>query len=297
MILFHNMQNLFSKASVENMQNNNNNKPMINIHESIYAKLQHFHKTNKIPHLIFHGMSGSGKRTIVNNFLNMIYNENKQRMKSNIMIVNCAHGKGIKFIREELKFFAKTNIQSNNGTLFKTIVLINADNLTIDAQSALRRCIEQFSFNTRFFIIIENKHKLLKPILSRFCEIYVPEYMKDGKLLNLHILSKNANYQIQYTENYEKWLDNIIQTFINNGITHVAMLQMCESIVEHGLSCIDVMEWIIKTNNIDDVLKSKVYMYYETIRAEYRFEKMLMFSIFDFLYLRQNKDLKSITEL
>jgi DNA polymerase III delta prime subunit len=36
--------------------------------------------------------------------------------------------------------------------------------LTIDAQSALRRCIEQFSFNTRFFIIIENKHKLLKPI-------------------------------------------------------------------------------------------------------------------------------------
>ena len=61
-----------------------------------------------------------------------------QRMKTNIMIVNCAHGKGIKFIREELKFFAKANIHSNNGTLFKTIVLINADNLTIDAQSALR---------------------------------------------------------------------------------------------------------------------------------------------------------------
>ena len=163
MILFHNMQNLFSKTSNENLQIYNTKKTL-NIHESIYAKLTHFHKTNKIPHLIFHGTSGSGKRTIVNNFLNMIYDENKPRMKSNIMIVNCAHGKGIKFIRDELKFFAKTNIQSNNGTLFKTIVLINADNLTIDAQSALRRCIEQFSFNTRFFIIIENKHKLLKPI-------------------------------------------------------------------------------------------------------------------------------------
>ena len=127
MILFHNMQNLFSKAPIENMQNNNIKK-QLNIHESIYTKLSHFHKTNKIPHIIFHGTSGSGKRTIVNNFLNMIYEENKLRMKSNIMIVNCAHGKGIKFIREELKFFAKTNIQSNNGTLFKTIVLINADN-------------------------------------------------------------------------------------------------------------------------------------------------------------------------
>ena len=92
------------------------------------------------------------------------------------MTVNCSHGKGIKFIREELKFFAKTNIQTNSGVLFKTIVLINAHHLTIDAQSALRRCIELFSYNTRFFIILENKHKLLKPILSRFCEIYVPEY-------------------------------------------------------------------------------------------------------------------------
>lgn len=26
------------------------------------------------------------------------------------MILNCAHGKGIKIIREELKFFARTNI-------------------------------------------------------------------------------------------------------------------------------------------------------------------------------------------
>ena len=110
-------------------------------------------------------------------------------IKTNVMIVNCAHGKGIKFIREELKFFAKTNIQSNSGVLFKTIVLLNADNLTIDAQSALRRCIELFSSNTRFFIIVENKEKLLNPILSRFCEIYVPEHIVDGKIVNLHQLN------------------------------------------------------------------------------------------------------------
>ena len=30
-------------------------------------------------------------------------------------------------------------------------------------------------------MIVENKHKLLAPILSRFCEIYVPEYYKDGE--------------------------------------------------------------------------------------------------------------------
>ena len=91
------------------------------------------------------------------------------------MFVNCAHGKGIKFIRDELKQFAKTNIQFDDNNLFKSIVMYNADELTIDAQSALRRCIELFSHTTRFFIVVENKHKLLKPILSRFCEIYVPD--------------------------------------------------------------------------------------------------------------------------
>ena len=290
------MQNLFSKTSNENLQIHNTKKTL-NIHESIYAKLAHFHKTNKIPHLIFHGTSGSGKRTIVNNFLNMIYDENKPRMKSNIMIVNCAHGKGIKFIRDELKFFAKTNIQSNNGTLFKTIVLINADNLTIDAQSALRRCIEQFSFNTRFFIIIENKHKLLKPILSRFCEIYVPEHMDAGEIHNLHDLSKNSNYKIQYTENHEQWLDATIHECVDDELTQAGLIALCERIYEHGLSCIDVMKWINNTTYLDDKLKSKACIYFDIIRAEYRFEKMLMLSIFDFLYLRSNKDLKSITEI
>ena len=146
----------------------------LEIHETIYDKLKYFHTNHTIPNIIFHGPSGCGKKTIVNNFLNLIYDQNKEKIKDFVMNVNCAHGKGIKFIREELKFFAKTHINSNGGDIFKSIVLLNADKLTMDAQSALRRCIELFSHTTRFFIIVEDKYKLLKPILSRFCEIYVP---------------------------------------------------------------------------------------------------------------------------
>ena len=50
------------------------------------------------------------------------------------MFINCAHGKGIKFIRENLKFFAKTHINVEKG-LIKSIVLFNADKLTVDAPS------------------------------------------------------------------------------------------------------------------------------------------------------------------
>lgn len=164
------------------------------INEKIEKKLDYFYETKQIPNIIFHGASGTGKKTIIFDFLYKIYDNDKQKLKSNIMIVNCSHGKGIKFIREELKFFAKTNIQTNSGVMFKSIVLLNADSLTNDAQSALRRCIELFSFNTRFFIVVENKHKLLNPILSRFCEIYVPECMQNGKIINLHQYHLNEKF-------------------------------------------------------------------------------------------------------
>ena len=70
-----------------------------------------FVSLKKIPNLIFHGGSGTGKRTIVHNFLHKIYDGDKAKMKSNIMVVNCTQGKGIQFILEELKLFAKSNIQ------------------------------------------------------------------------------------------------------------------------------------------------------------------------------------------
>ena len=107
----------------------------INIHKDITDKLDFFIKNKKIPHIIFYGKSGSGKRFILNNFINKIYNNNNKLIKDYVMYVNCAHGKGIRFIRDELKFFAKTNIQNLNGVFFKSIVLFNAGWLTTDAQS------------------------------------------------------------------------------------------------------------------------------------------------------------------
>ena len=156
------------------------------IHQNINEKLNNFIEHKKIPNLIFHGPSGSGKKTLLYNFLKKVYNNEKSYMKNYMMTVNCAHGKGIRFIREELKFFARTNINLQDGDIFKSIILLNADKLTIDAQSALRRCIELFSHSTRFFIIVDDKYKLLKPILSRFCEIFIPRPMVNNKEINLH---------------------------------------------------------------------------------------------------------------
>jgi len=196
--------------------------------------------------------------------------------------VNCAHGKGIKFIREELKFFAKSNVQSNTGALFKTIVLLNADNLTIDAQSALRRCIELFSSNTRFFIIVENKNKLLNPILSRFCEIYVPEHMDGGRIKNLHQLCKPCKIINEQDELISKKMDEFM-SITNKNIIYNLAVDTAVEFYENAISCLDVIRWIEDSESIESGKKAEILMYFDEIKFEYRSEKLLMLCLFDFL--------------
>ena len=97
---------------------------LLYLHQPIQEKLDNFYIHRRIPNLLFHGNSGSGKRTLVNNYIFRIYGGDKEKLKNNVMIVNCAHGKGIKFIRDELKLFAKSNLKGTQGISFKTIVLV-----------------------------------------------------------------------------------------------------------------------------------------------------------------------------
>lgn len=256
---------------VENTDNHNH-------HQGIRNKLNGFYASNRIPHIIFHGSAGTGKRTLVYDFLNTIYGGDKHKLKTNVMIVNCAHGKGIKFIRDELKFFAKSNLQANNGRLFKSIVLLNADSLTIDAQSALRRCIELFSHTTRFFIVVENKDKLLNPICSRFCEIYVPEYIDAaGRIRNLHTVNIGA-------------CRRPLPPHIVLGAfgAHTKFVEVTEELYNSGYSTLDLIEHIKNnTNHLwSDLEIINTVMYFENVKMEYRSEKLLMFSILDYLVFR-----------
>ena len=266
---------------------------ILNIHEEIKSKLKYFINIKKIPNIIFHGVSGCGKNTLVNNFIHEIYTNDKEMIKNYVMEVNCAHGKGIKFIREELKFFAKTNINLKEGDIFKTIVLLNADKLTIDAQSALRRCIELFSHSTRFFVIVEDKCKLLKPILSRFCEIYIPEPLIDGKIINLH------TYNLQKTFNFDKIKK---QSFMqlkkeineNNNYTFKDLINLSTKLYEKGYSSLDIIKYI-ETCSLE---KDKIYEYlitFNKIRKEFRNEKLLILFILHFFLFRRDVILENIS--
>jgi DNA polymerase III delta prime subunit len=276
---------------------------LLNIHQPIIEKLKYFHEMHKIPNIIFHGQSGSGKRTIVNNFINIIYDNDKERIKNFVMYVNCVHGKGIKFIREELKFFSKTHINSNGGNIFKSIVLLNADKLTIDAQSALRRCIELFSHTTRFFIIVEDKYKLLKPILSRFCEIYIPEPTLNGSIINLYKYNLEKtfdlkNFKKQRTEWLKKELNKIS---LNQKINHEILIDFSTKLYEKGYSGLDLIKILemnpslINNEKLTEEKYNEFLFAFNKIRKDFRNEKLLILFMLNFLFLSLDHNLENIS--
>ena len=280
-------------------ENNCNKNNVTDFHPTITNKLNYYLKTQKIPNILFHGPSGSGKRTLVNNFINKIYNNDKELIKNYVLNENCAHGKGIKFIREDLKFFAKMHININkesNGN-FKTIILSNADNLTIDAQSALRRCIELFSHNTRFFIIIEDKYKLLKPILSRFCEIYIPLPILDSSLspVNLHkYFLQNTYNNNQIIENTEKKKYSWLKTNLKQPANHNELIELTDKIYEKGYSGLDLMN-AIEVMKIEDKRKYELLVCLNKVKKEFRNEKLFISFILNLLFFRSDVDLENIS--
>ena len=267
-------------------------------HPEIKNKLNYFISTGKIPNIIFHGANGSGKHTIVNNFIADIYLHNKELIKNYVMYVNCAHGKGIKFVRDELKFFAKTHVNIQGTGNFKIIVLSNADELTIDAQSALRRCIELFSHTTRFFIIVQDKYKLLKPILSRLCEVFVYEPIIKGKRVNLHKHKLQKTFNIPLGEKkmhtlFDKALLPLKELDETN--LYIPLMDLSNKLYEKGYSGLDLMNYIDHNKEIDELQKYQMLLVLNKIKKDFRNEKIFILFILNFLLLRSNYDLENIS--
>ena len=272
----------------------------LEIHQNIKTKLNYFYEMHKIPNILFHGPSGSGKRTIVNEFVDTIYENNREKIKSFVMYVNCSHGKGIKFIRDELKFFAKTHINSNGGNIFKSIILLNADKLTMDAQSALRRCIELFSHNTRFFIVAEDKYNLMKPILSRFCEIYVPEPVINGKSINLYKYNLSNVFDVKDEKNaYENWLKKELQKAANNQNSMEDIINLCKILYEKAYNALDILHLLENHKFLENKLtmdkRYELLISFNRVRKELRNEKLLILFILNFMFLSSELSLENIS--
>jgi DNA polymerase III delta prime subunit len=164
----------------------------------------------------------------------------------------------------------------------------------MDAQSALRRCIELFSHNTRFFIIVEDKYKLLKPILSRFCEIYVPEPEYKGKIINLYKFNLDETFKLTSIKNVKtEWLKKELQKPIT---LETDLIAFSSKLYEKGYSSLDLIKLIEEdTIKINENKKYDLLITFNKIRKEFRNEKLLILFIMNFSFLDLETNLENIS--
>ncbi|UCF59586.1 MAG: replication factor C small subunit [Candidatus Bathyarchaeota archaeon] len=134
---------------------------MVNQKE-IVERLESFVKTKNIPHCIFAGPPGTGKTTAALCLTRDLYGTG---YREHLMELNASDERGINVVRETVKTFAR--VRSIGEIPFKIMILDEADNMTRDAQQALRRTMERFTETCRFILIANYSGKIIEPIQSR----------------------------------------------------------------------------------------------------------------------------------
>jgi len=124
--------------------------------------LKNMLKGGSLPHLLFHGTSGTGKTSTIMALAKELYQNNINLM---VMKLDASDDRGINSVRDEIKGFAEKKNMFQKGV--KLIILDEADSMTFDAQFALRRIIEKYSESTRFCLICNYDNKIIPAIRSR----------------------------------------------------------------------------------------------------------------------------------
>jgi replication factor C small subunit len=115
--------------------------------------------------------------------------------QENFLELNASDERGIDVVRDRIKSFARTSF---GGHDYRVIFLDEADALTDDAQSALRRTMEQFSDNTRFILSCNYSSKIIDPIQSR-CAVFRFSPLNDDAVAD-HLRDIAAREDLEYTE-------------------------------------------------------------------------------------------------
>jgi replication factor C subunit 3/5 len=227
--------------------------------------------SNSLPHLLFHGTSGTGKTSTIMALAKELYKNNINLM---IMKLDASDDRGINTVREEIKGFAEKKNMFQKGV--KLIILDEADSMTYDAQFALRRIIEKYSDTTRFCLICNYENKIINAIRSRCANFRFNPIQKNEIINFLKKICENENLTI-----LENALDTIAE--LSNGdlrkaINLLQSISMKSTVITENI-CYEIAgiptkqeintiyETLINTelsfiniyNNINDIIKNNGY--------------------------------------
>ncbi|KAK0656118.1 P-loop containing nucleoside triphosphate hydrolase protein [Cercophora newfieldiana] len=157
----------------------------------------------KLPHMLFYGPPGTGKTSTILALAKELYGP--EMIKSRVLELNASDERGISIVREKVKDFARMQLTNPPPGYkarypcppFKIIILDEADSMTQDAQSALRRTMETYSKITRFCLICNYVTRIIDPLASRCSKFRFKSLDQGNAKRRLEDIAKLEDVQIE----------------------------------------------------------------------------------------------------
>ena len=151
--------------------------------------IKHFLKNpGTMPHLLFSGPPGTGKTTVAICVARTLFGG---RWRDFTLELNASDERGINMVRERIKSFSRHATGLLGDVPFGLVILDESDQMTSQAQTALRRIMETSSRTSRFILICNYASKIIEPIQSR-CAIFRFSYLKPNDMkYSLQMIAEN----------------------------------------------------------------------------------------------------------
>lgn len=248
-------------------------------HKKHVAMLKGFVEKGELPNLCFYGKSGNGKTAVAHALAYEL-----GCMPEGFMELNASDERGIGTVRDKIKSFAKTMIITGSG--LKICLLDEADELTKQAQQALRRVMEAYyKSGVRFILIANEKGKLSTAITSRsppwlFRALH-PSHMRsilvrvqsgEGRIFK----SEVNDALIDVSSGDARMMINLYEALIANPedptkedvyeiigvVDDDNVFKMMHGALKGDIRSLDVMQGLLKTGSAHELMNTMYWMAY-----------------------------------
>ncbi len=198
-----------------------------------------------MPHLLFSGSAGVGKTTTALCLSRQILGD---YAKECTLDLNASDERGIGMVREKVKKFSR--FAGMVDVPFKIIILDEADEMTSDAQTALRRIIEDAAKICRFILIANNVSKIIEPIQSRCAAFKFTSVSEQDVIARLEEIAKKEKVKTD-----KKGLKAIYE-YTEGDLRHaINLMQATASLGGITEENVKASAGLTKTSDVDEVLK------------------------------------------